>query len=48
MAVDPADGKKRFECKLDTPPVFDGISAANGRLFVSLENGELECWSGKK
>jgi outer membrane protein assembly factor BamB len=44
MAIDPANGETQFECNLDTPPVFDGISAAHGKLFVSLENGELECF----
>ncbi len=48
MAIDPANGKTRFECKLDTPPVFDGMSAAYGKLFVSLENGEIECWAGRE
>ena len=47
-AFDPADGSKRFECKLDTPPIFDGISAANGKLFVSFENGQIECWAGRE
>ena len=45
MALDPAGGKKRFECKLDVPPVFDGMSAAKGELFLSLENGDVGCWS---
>jgi hypothetical protein len=46
MIIDPANGKKRFESKLGTPPVFDGISATDGKLFASLENGWIECWAG--
>jgi len=48
MIIDPATGKKQFESKLDMPPVFDGISAADGKLFVSLENGWIECWTGRQ
>ncbi len=29
---------------LDAPPVFDGMIAANGRIFVALANGAVECW----
>jgi PQQ-like domain len=38
-----ADGKMLAEYKLDAPPVFDGLIAANGRLYLSLENGTLLC-----
>jgi len=31
-AVSAADGKKQAECRLDAPPVFDGMAAANGCL----------------
>ena len=41
--ISAADGKKVSEVKLDTMPVFDGMSAANGNLFISLKNGTLEC-----
>ena len=37
------DGTKISELKLDAPPVFDGMSAANGRLYMALTNGELVC-----
>ncbi len=42
--VSAADGKKLSEQKLPDMPVFDGISAANGCLFISFKNGTLECW----
>ncbi len=37
------DGSLLGELKLDAMPVFDGVAAASGRLFVSLKNGELLC-----
>ncbi len=38
------DGQVLSETPLDAMPVFDGISAAQGRVFVSLKNGQLQCW----
>ena len=29
--------------ELDASPVFDGMAAADGRLYISLENGRLLC-----
>jgi len=40
-AFNPLDGGKLFECKLDMPPVFDGLAAAQGRLFLSLTDGSV-------
>jgi hypothetical protein len=42
--VSAADGKKRSEQRLTSMPVFDGMSAAGGRLFISFKNGTVECW----
>jgi hypothetical protein len=42
--VSTADGRTVSEQKLDAMPVFDGMSAARGRVFVSLKNGEVQCW----
>jgi hypothetical protein len=42
-AVSAADGKTLAELRLDTPPVWDGLIAAEGRLFVSLADGSLAC-----
>ena len=47
MAIDPANGKTGFECKLDTPPVFDDISAAGGKLYLSSTDGSILCFGGK-
>jgi len=38
-----ADGKKLAEYKLPAPPVWDGMAAANGRLFISTLGGEIIC-----
>jgi hypothetical protein len=42
-----ADGKLLAEHKLDAPPVFDGLIAAGGRLYVATEDGAVSCLAGK-
>ena len=37
------DGKILGEMKLDSAPVWDGMSAAEGKLLVSLNNGKIVC-----
>jgi hypothetical protein len=46
-AVSAEDGKKLGEYKLYLPPVFDGMAAANGRLYISMKNGQVFCWAEK-
>ena len=41
-----ADGTITREIKLVSPPVFDGMIAADGKLFVSLRDGSLTCLGG--
>jgi len=41
---DATDGRPLAEYKLASTPVFDGMIAAQGRLFVSLQNGSLVCY----
>ncbi len=38
-----ADGSTITEQPLPHLPVFDGLSATSGRLFVSLANGRVLC-----
>jgi hypothetical protein len=38
------DGSTLGSCDLSSVPVTDGISAANRKLFISLKNGNLQCW----
>jgi len=42
-AVSKQTGRKLSELKLKSMPVFDGMSAAKGKLFISTVNGELLC-----
>jgi len=47
VAISASDGTELARCRLDSPPVFDGMAAAGGRLYLSLENGRLVCMDGK-
>ena len=42
-AVSAADGRIRSEIKLSAPPVFDGLIAAAGCLFVCTEGNRIVC-----
>jgi hypothetical protein len=42
-AISTQDGSKLAELKLDSPPVFDGMIAAQGRLFISTMDGQVRC-----
>ncbi|NOZ23317.1 MAG: PQQ-binding-like beta-propeller repeat protein, partial [Planctomycetes bacterium] len=44
LAVSPDDGKELARYPLDSAPVWDGMAAANGRLYLSLHNGRLVCY----
>ena len=41
--VSVSDGKRLAEYDLDNPPVFDGMAAADERLFVSTKGGNVVC-----
>ena len=43
-AISAKDGKTTAECKLAHPPVFDGMAAAGGALFVVLKNRQIVCF----
>jgi len=47
VAVSAADGKKLSETPLECPPVFDGMIAAGGRLFASLQDGSVVSLAAK-
>ena len=47
-AVSAADGKMLAACKLDAPPVFDGLIAAGGRLLMCTTDGKVICFEGSK
>jgi len=42
-----ANGVKLGGQTLDAPPVWDGMAAANGRLYISLVNGSVLTLKGK-
>ncbi|MHC4742602.1 MAG: outer membrane protein assembly factor BamB family protein [Planctomycetota bacterium] len=48
VAVSPADGKKLAAYRLDFVPRFDGLIAANGRLYLSTIEGDVLCLSSGK
>jgi hypothetical protein len=43
MAVSASDGSDLAPCRLDSSPVFDGMAAAYGRLYISTEDGAVLC-----
>ncbi|MEF8787686.1 MAG: PQQ-binding-like beta-propeller repeat protein, partial [Planctomycetota bacterium] len=43
-AVD-EEGSKVTEYRLDSPPAWDGMAAAGGRLYIALQDGSLLCMS---
>lgn len=45
-AVSTADGKPAARYDLDAPPVFDGMAAAGGRLFIADTRGQVLCLAG--
>jgi len=42
--VSAADGKKISEIKLTAMPAFDGMSAAGGKIYLSLKDGSVACF----
>ncbi|MHC4914210.1 MAG: outer membrane protein assembly factor BamB family protein, partial [Planctomycetota bacterium] len=40
-------GKKLGELALPAAPVWDGLAAANGRLYLATEDGKLRCFGTK-
>jgi outer membrane protein assembly factor BamB len=43
LAVDTASGKVLSTTTLSSPPTWDGLTAAQGKLFVSTLSGRLQC-----
>ncbi|MCL5280720.1 MAG: LamG domain-containing protein, partial [Planctomycetes bacterium] len=44
MAVSTADGGLLARCEIDSPPVFDGMIAAQGHLYLATTRGDLVCF----
>ena len=46
--VSAADGRKISECELPAMPVFDGLAAANGRLYLATLDGRVLCLANQR
>ncbi len=46
-AVSTKDGKKLAETKLDSLPVWDGMAAIDGRLYLATQDGKVVCFGGR-
>jgi len=47
IAILGSDGSELARYRLDSSPIFDGMAAANGRLYLSMENSQVLCMSGQ-
>jgi outer membrane protein assembly factor BamB len=47
IAFSASDGSELARYQLDSSPIFDGMAAADGRLYLSLENGHVCCMAGQ-
>jgi hypothetical protein len=43
LAVSAADGEKLAEYELAAAPAWDSIAVADGRLYIGLEDGQVQC-----
>ena len=46
-AVSTVDGSKLAVCRLDAPPAWDGMIAANGKLYLTTVDGKVLCLDGR-
>jgi len=43
LEIDATSGEVLSQTDLPASPMFDGMSAASGKLYMSLENGSVMC-----
>ena len=48
MVISAADGKTLREYPLEAQPVFDGLAAAYGKLYLAMKDGTVTCWGGSE
>ncbi len=48
MAISASNGTKLAQYRLDSLPVFDGMIAANDKLFLALKDGSVVCFEGQE
>jgi len=41
------DGRQLSELQLSSPPVWDGLAAANGKLYLTTMDGKVLCFNAK-
>lgn len=47
LAISTADGSVLARYELPGVPIFDGMAAADGRLYISLAGGAVACFAGQ-
>ena len=47
IVTDSVTGEKRAEFTLPSPPVFNGLALASGRILVASEDGSVTCFAGR-
>ena len=47
LVVSASNGQKISEYELESQPVWDGMAAANSRLYFATKNGKIVCFSGR-
>lgn len=45
QVIETDDGSMVNEIRLNSPPIFDGMAAADGTLYVSQQKGQVACFS---
>jgi outer membrane protein assembly factor BamB len=45
--VSTSDGTRLAEHELDSPPVFDGMAVADGRVYLSTQDGHVVCMGAR-
>ena len=48
VVVSTDDGAELSQYELEAPPVFDGLAAAGGRLYMATTDGSVVCFRGKR
>ena len=43
IVISSRTGKIASQLDLDSPPIFDGMAAANGKIFIANMNGQVVC-----
>jgi hypothetical protein len=47
VATNPVTGETVADYEMEAQPVFDGIAAANGRLYICTVDGRVRCLAGR-